>query len=694
MSTRSKYSVLLGLLSLPAMAQDGAFRGFRPPAVPLIACDPYFSVWSAADRLTDVVTTHWTGKPQPMNSLIRVDGKTYRLMGRDPENVPALAQDDVTVLPTRTRYQFAGAGVKVRLTFMTPLLPDELDVFARPVTYISWDVNSVDGLKHSISLFFDAAAALAVNDPAQQVTIARYRQNGAEVLRAGSKDQNVLQRWGDDVRIDWGFLYTAAPLNENARAALGSASAVESAFDSGGTVPAHDDLEFPRPAFQDTPVLAWSFDLGVVGAQHESRYLVVAYDDLYSVEYLYRKLRPWWRRNGAGAANLIRDSLADYASLKQRCENFDAELIAEAKRVGGDKYAVLLALAYRQSLAAQKLVADIDGTPYLFPKENFSNGCIGTVDVIYPQSPQLMLFSATLLKASLTPILEYARSGRWRFPFAPHDLGTYPLANGQVYGGGERTEEDQMPVEESANLLLLVAAVAKAEGNAAYAEKYWPLLEKWAQYLQQKGLDPENQLCTDDFAGRLAHNANLSIKAIEALAAYSQLCERTRRGSDGAAFRKQAEQSARRWIDMAVDGLHSRLAFDRAETWSQKYNLVWDRVLDLHLFPASLPRNEIASYESRQNRYGLPLDNRKTYTKIDWVLWTATLADSPTDFESLVAPIYNWANETPNRVPLTDWFDTLSGQQEGFQARSVVGGLFIKLLTDKEAVAHWDSRRH
>jgi hypothetical protein len=121
---------------------------------------------------------------------------------------------------------------------------------------------------------------------------------------------------------------------------------------------------------------------------------------------------------------------------------------------------------------------------------------------------------------------------------------------------------------------------------------------------------------------------------------------------------------------------------------------VWDRLLDLHLFPVSLAREEVAFYEGRQNQYGLPLDNRRTYTKLDWSLWTAALADSKPDFESLVAPLYKWANESPSRVPLTDWFDTVNGKQEGFQARSVVGGLFIKLLTDKEAVAHWDSGRH
>jgi hypothetical protein len=250
-----------------------------------------------------------------------------------------------------------------------------------------------------------------------------------------------------------------------------------------------------------------------------------------------------------------------------------------------------------------------------------------------------------------------------------------------------------MPVEESGNMLILLAALAEAEGSPEFAGGYWPLLSKWAAYLRDKGMDPENQLSTDDFAGHLAHNTNLSLKAILALASYSRLAERLGKAGEADEYRQLAREMASRWTKMADDGDHFRLAFDKPGTWSQKYNLVWDKLLGFRLFPPEVARKEIAFYKTKQNAYGLPLDNRSTYTKLDWILWTATLADNAGDFAALSEPAYRWANETPTRVPLSDWYWTVDGKQRGFQARSVVGGIFIKLLESADRWKKWAGRK-
>jgi hypothetical protein len=435
-----------------------------------------------------------------------------------------------------------------------------------------------------------------------------------------------------------------------------------------------------------------AFDLGKVGAAPAQRLALLAYDDVFSIEFLNRRLRPWWRHQGLDAASLLEAATREYPAVAERARKFDEELTADLVKNGGPEYAALAVLAYRQAVAAHKLVADVDGTPLFFSKENFSNGCIATVDVTYPSAPLFLLVNPELLKGMLRPILDYASLPRWRWPFAPHDLGTYPLANGQVYGGGERTEENQMPVEESGNLLILLGALSHIEGNADFAMHYWPQLTRWAEYLREKGMDPENQLSTDDFAGHLAHNTNLSIKAILGLRSFSELARLGGKPDAAAHYLGIAKEMAAKWPQMAADGDHYKLAFDRAGTWSQKYNLVWDRLLGYNLFAPEIARKEMAYYLTKLNTFGLPLDNRKSYTKLDWIVWTACLAEKDEDFRKIVSPSYRWMNATPTRVPLTDWYETTDGKQAGFQARSVVGGLFIPLLRDGELWKKWASR--
>jgi hypothetical protein len=691
---RTAFAILLAIVlagSPRIVSASQAATALRPPSVPLVACDPYFSIWSPADKLTDANTVHWTGKPHRLSSLVRIDGKSFRLMGNEPSNVPALPQTNLEVLPTRTIYSFEGEGVRLTLTFMTAALPDDLMVYSRPVTYVTWEALSTGAQKHDVVVYFDASAEVTVNEPSQQVVLSQEHIGDLDSLKAGSKDQPILARKGDDLRIDWGYLYLAAPKGESAFKIIDLRAACQDGFVANGLTAINRPAP-GQPARADTMAGAFVFNLGQVGAKPVSRWLMLAYDDEYSIQYFKRNLRPYWRRNGDDAAALLKKAAADYESLKKRCARFDAELMAALTKAGGERYARICALAYRQCYAANKVVADANGQPLMFPKENFSNGCIGTVDVIYPMAPQFLLFSPSLTKAMLVPILDYAASPRWRWPFAPHDLGTYPLANGQVYGGGERTEENQMPVEETGNMLVLLAALAQVEGNADFCVKYWPVLEKWADYLKAKGFDPENQLCTDDFAGHLAHNVNLSAKAICGLGAFGQLCELRGQKAQAVEYGELAKAFAARWVKEADDGGHSRLAFDKPGTWSQKYNVVWDRILGLKLFPAAALRKEMDFYKTKQNALGLPLDIRKDYTKLDWTLWTATLTQDRADFTAVLDPVYRFLNETPKRVPMTDWYDTKTAKMVGFQARSVVGGVFLQMLYDRAAWKKWAGR--
>ena len=241
-----RFGALANALAAAVLAQTLA--PMRPPAVPLVAHDPYFSIWSMADRLTGDGVKHWTGKPNSLCALLRVDGKPYQVVGRERVTGAVLDQVRLEVLPTRTMYRFAGAGVQLDLTFFTPAAPDDLEVLARPLTYIEWAVSAVDGKDHEVAIYFDAASDLVVNTADQPVEWARYLLDGQTVLRMGSRDQPVLAKRGDDLRIDWGYLYLMADKADGTSAVAAPHQEARAAFESTGRLPDSDDLTAPLRA--------------------------------------------------------------------------------------------------------------------------------------------------------------------------------------------------------------------------------------------------------------------------------------------------------------------------------------------------------------------------------------------------------------------------------------------------------------
>ncbi len=690
-----------GLAAILCLAAGTLLAGSNPttlraPSVPLVAVDPYFSIWSPADKLTDAATVHWTEAPNRLTGLVRIDGVVRRIMGNEPKEVPALEQTGLQILPTTVTYAFEGSGVRVKLSFMTPLLPEDLMVFSRPITYLAWEVESLDGQAHAVQLYYDNTAELAVhNARTEKVVWSHEKIASIQALKVGSADQPVLRQKGDGVRINWGYGYVAVPESQKGRVLIAPAEAARQAW--GAEVPNTICREAVEAV--QAPVLSVTFDLGQVSRQPVKRWLMLAYDDVYSVQYFRKNLKAYWKKDGADIADLLMQSAAEYDSLRRRCAQFDQELVADLEQAGGPKYAWICALAYRQSLAASKVVVDDQGQPLYFCKENTSNGCMGTVDVFYPQAPLPLLISPSLSKAMLIPVLEYASSPGWTWPNAPHDVGAWPQANGQVYGGTK--SNGGMPVEETGNMLLMVAAVAQVEGNANFAGKYWATLTKWAEYLQAFGRDPENQLCTDDFAGHLAHNANLAAKAICALGAYGKLAAMRGDEASGRKYFEMAREFASGWARQADDGDHFRLAFDQPNTWSSKYNLVWDKILGLNLFPDEVIRKEMAFYRRSLDAYGLPLDGRKQrasvggkqrmafWSKTDWAFWTACLTGDQADFDAITEPVYRFFNQATRRVGLTDLYYTDQPDAALMHSRPVIGGIFIKMLYDQQTWKKW-----
>ncbi|PRD54002.1 glutaminase family protein [Sphingobacterium gobiense] len=583
-------------------------------------------------------------------------------MPSDKAKVAIAKQTSVAIEATQTAYTFDAGAVALKVTFTSPLLMDDLDLLARPVSYISYEVTAKDGKEHDVKIHQEVSSDIAVYMPDQQEVEGQAYQDGKlSILKVGTVEQPVLQKGADDMRIDWGYLYVAVPRGNDVRQFL-----------SGSNDPKNENSYQGKSL-----VLHTEISLDAVGSAPVQRFLTIGYDEIYAIQYFHTDLRPWWNRNGDRSfESQLHAAVKEYKKLMQRCTDFDSTLRRQAEQAGGEKYAHLSVLAYRQSIAAHTLVESPKKEVLWLSKENNSGGFINTVDVTYPSSPLYLIYNPVLLEGMLNGIFYFSESGKYPHPWAAHDLGTYPLANGQQYG-------EPMPVEESGNMLIMTAAIAHAQGNAAYAEKHWTVLTKWADYLIKEGLDPKTQLCTDDFAGHLARNANLSVKAIMGIASYARLADMLGLKDVALKYQTIAEEMVPQWMKLADAGDHYALTFDDPNTWSQKYNLIWDKVLDFGLFPKEVIEKELTYYIPRVNRYGLPLDSRKNYTKNDWILWTATLADDQPTFEKFIEPVFRHAIETPSRVPLNDFYDTTDGIRENFKARSVVGGFYMKLLAEK-----------
>ena len=588
-------------------------------------------------------------------------------------NIQNAQQKSVDVLATSTYYTFTCGPVELDVVFTAPMIITDLDLLSTPINYISYQVRPTDGQQHDVQFYVSTTPRLTVNEPAQAVDASLVSDGDIQYAKAGTTAQPVLRRTGDLICIDWGYLYIP---NVNGQVSVAPTAVMESTFTTTGKLAGYEgEVKEQSPCYMTT--LAYTHDFGSI-AGAASSYMMIGYDEVLDIRYFQKDYPGYWARDGKTIFQAFQEMRDGYDDIMQRCRQQDQTIYDDALASGNVKYAELLSGSYRQVLAAHKLFQDDGGRLLYFSKENNSNGCVNTVDLTYPSAPLFLLYNTELQKGMMTSIFEYQRAHGWNKDWAAHDLGTYPHANGQVYGG-------DMPLEESGNMLTLAAMISKIEGNTKWIDTYWNICTRWANYLISNGQDPAEQLCTDDFAGHWAHNANLSIKAIMGIAGYAEIWGMKGREDLRERYMNIAKKMAQIWEIDDRDGDHYKLAFDRGGSWSQKYNLVWDKLWGLNIFPSQIMERELKFYQTKQNNYGLPLDSREAYTKSDWIMWTASMADDAETFLKFSDPIWKYANETRTRWPLSDWYWTTSGDARGFRARSVIGGHWMRVLMDKYA---------
>ncbi|MBO5060818.1 MAG: DUF4965 domain-containing protein [Clostridia bacterium] len=622
---------------------------FRPAAYPLITVDPYFSVWSCSDTLDETYTKHWTGRPAPIYLAVAIGDEIYKVCDFDvnfvnrAQHSGRLPQTNVEVTPLSTVYTFENNRLKLTVDFTTPLLMDRLDIMTRPVSYIEYNVEIKNGKADNVRLIFGISSECCVDNSRRQI---EFKRTGYS-LCCGNTVQNPLATSGDSVLIDWGYLH------------LCDTSAYAMTVEPDEKI----DITTTYNPYAEKPYL-------MVERNEASGVIVVAYEEIKAIEYFGEQIDEYYTKYFQGFGEMISAAKSEYHEIKQMCRDFDEKLMGEAEKYG-EHYKNIIALAYRQAIAAHKLIEDKDGKIIFLSKECHSNGCIGTLDVTYPSIPMFLKYNPELVFGMLRPIIKYAQSDDWKFEFTPHDVGRYPIANGQVYGKNNR--DKQMPVEEAGNMLLCVAAACRYSNDKGFFDENREILKSWTDYLVEFGYDPGNQLCTDDFAGHLNHNCNLSIKAILGIAAYGDL-------SGDNSYMDIAKEYAKKWEIDAKAKRGTRLTFDKEDSWSLKYNIVWDNILGYHIFSDDMKKAEIELYMSKMNRYGVPLDSRADYTKLDWLMWSTCIYDNKEYFEAVTESIINMINETYDRVPMTDWYDTKNALHHSFRNRTVVGGLFINML--------------
>ncbi|KAI4665545.1 uncharacterized protein J4E78_003007 [Alternaria triticimaculans] len=689
-------SVLCTFFFTTSAQSSSTFTPARPPSLPLAVKSPYLSTWFPAGSdggnggyLPGQWPSFWTGQILGWTGLVKVDGNTFVWMGKPDGYNDFANQTSYEYTSTKSIFTItAGDTVQLKVTFMSPLTPNDFKRQSLIFSYMNVEVSSLDGSQHDVQIYTDISAEWTSGDVA---AVAEWSygttSDGIGYHKIWKQNQQSLSEVND--RAEWGNWYYSTEAVEGLTYKSGADSEVRDAFDNDGSLNNAEDSEF-RPINAEWPVFGYALNMGSVGSDVKSQLYTIGLCQDDAIQFLgadgLKNVPSLWKSYFQDDLAALSFFYKDYQESNRLSTELDDKISKDSKAAAGDDYAILTSLAARQAFGATQLVGTQD-KHYLFLKEISSNGNMQTVDVIYPATPIFYYTNPELVKLLLDPHFENQESGHYPNKFAIHDLGAhYPNATGHPDG-----LDEHMPLEECGNHMFMMLAYVQLSGNTDYITQHYPILKQWTEYLVEESLLPADQLSTDDFAGALANQTNLALKGIIGLEAMSQMARIIGETADADNYTAIAHDYITRWIDLGINKAdnppHSILNYGNETTHGLLYNLYNDRLLGLNLVPQEIYDIQSAFYPTIKERYGVPLDTRnRYYTKSDWEVFCAAVASKETR-DMFIGDLAKWVNETPNSHPFTDLYQTNDGTQPpgiDFKARPVMGGLFALLLLDSE----------
>lgn len=343
-------------------------------------------------------------------------------------------QLSVDVQATQTHYKFQCGQVELNVSFLSPLLVERSDLLGHPLSYLFYEINSLDNNPHHVEFNFKLDSQWAFGESTTQVmdsTDWKIARVGPAADRLFEQEQNIPL---------WGHLYIGIQ-NEKA-----TCSREQNGY--------------------------LTISCGKEDTQHTSGVLLLGYDEQYALQYFGDNLRPYWNKNADNTIpKLMKHDKNTSCNLKDLCEQADEYFREKANDEGGYS-AMTYYLPYYRTIVASHRLAETEGRKLIC-----TGDLIGCATSEQKYFSHLAFFERIdLMKALLNPIFDYCETDRWSSCYPPYDLGRYPFALHQ-------TDRTHHPIESASAILAMINAVAHEEKRSDYVILHQKVIHKWINYV-------------------------------------------------------------------------------------------------------------------------------------------------------------------------------------------------------------------